>query len=389
MPSGPVAVAAHVQLGMCVPNWEVQEHVPQDEPKWTDLVDHVIEVRDGYLIAPDRPGIGIDLDDAGLAKHPPVTSTCRTRRCAKTARWRSGERRRRRGAGWSGSPAATRCAPRLVDDVALARLAAVADFAFQAFSVASDLSGPAPREDAAEAELARFAADLDALIVCHGAPYVSAEVLAAAPRLTLLGELDGDRFGYRLDLAAAQQRGVTVVDTTHGSSWPTAEWALGLALIGLRNAGADFRRMIAHEPSTPHAQRSGPGYDGAELRDKLVGMVGFGHLARDLRRLLAPFAVDVRAFDPHSLRASSARPTAWTSVRSRPCSLRRRLCARAAHAVDRADAGRRRARAAASGQRARQRLARAGDRQRRAARAAGARRRDRLPRRVRPRARAA
>jgi phosphoglycerate dehydrogenase-like enzyme len=191
---------------------------------------------------------------------------------------------------------------RLVDDAALARLAPVADFAFQAFSVASDLSGPAPRDDAAEAELARFAADLDALIVCHGAPYVSAEVLAAAPRLTLLGELDGDRFGYRLDLAAAQERGVTVVDTTHGSSWPTAEWALGLALIGLRNAGADFRRMIAHEPSTPHAQRSGPGYDGAELRDKLVGMVGFGHLARDLRRLLEPFAVSVRAFDPHAPR---------------------------------------------------------------------------------------
>jgi galactonate dehydratase len=73
VPSGPVAVAAHVQLGMCVPNWEVQEHVPQDSAKWTDLVDQVIEVRDGYLIAPDRPGIGIDLDDAGLARHPPVS----------------------------------------------------------------------------------------------------------------------------------------------------------------------------------------------------------------------------------------------------------------------------------------------------------------------------
>jgi galactonate dehydratase len=73
VPSGPVAVAAHVQLGMCVPNWEVQEHVPQDAPKWTDIVDHVIEVRDGYLIAPERPGLGIELDDAGLAKHPPVS----------------------------------------------------------------------------------------------------------------------------------------------------------------------------------------------------------------------------------------------------------------------------------------------------------------------------
>jgi galactonate dehydratase len=56
---------------MCVPNWELQEHVPQDAPAWTDLVDSVIEVRDGYLIAPDRPGLGIDLVDAGLGKHPP------------------------------------------------------------------------------------------------------------------------------------------------------------------------------------------------------------------------------------------------------------------------------------------------------------------------------
>lgn len=73
VPSGPVAVAAHVQLGMCVPNWELQEHVPQDEPRWTDLVDHVIEVRDGYLLAPERPGLGIELNDAGLAMHPPTS----------------------------------------------------------------------------------------------------------------------------------------------------------------------------------------------------------------------------------------------------------------------------------------------------------------------------
>jgi phosphoglycerate dehydrogenase-like enzyme len=191
---------------------------------------------------------------------------------------------------------------RNIDDADLVRLAPVADFSFHAFSVASDLSGPAPRDAAAEAELAAFAAGLDVLVVCHGAPYVSAEVLAAAPSLTMLGELDGDRFGYRLDVAAAQRQGVVVVDTTHGSSWPTAEWALGLALIGLRNAGADFRRMIAHEPTLPHAERSGPGYDGAELSGKRVGMVGFGHLARDLVSLLRPFGVEIRACDPFAPR---------------------------------------------------------------------------------------
>jgi galactonate dehydratase len=74
VPSGPVAVAANVQLGMCVPNWEVQEHVPQDGPEWTDVVDHVVEVRDGYLMAPDRPGLGIELDDTGIALHPPLAA---------------------------------------------------------------------------------------------------------------------------------------------------------------------------------------------------------------------------------------------------------------------------------------------------------------------------
>ena len=85
-------------------------------------------------------------------------------------------------------------------------------------------------------------------------------MLAQAPGLSLLGELEGDRFAHRLDVAAAHARGVRVVDTSNGSSWPTAEWALGLALIGRRNAGALFRRMIAHEPTyLPAEERSGPG----------------------------------------------------------------------------------------------------------------------------------
>jgi galactonate dehydratase len=74
VPSGPVAVAAHVQLGMCTPNWEAQEHRPPAGPEWTDVVDEIVPVRDGYLIPPDRPGLGIALDDEGLALHPPVSA---------------------------------------------------------------------------------------------------------------------------------------------------------------------------------------------------------------------------------------------------------------------------------------------------------------------------
>jgi len=87
--------------------------------------------------------------------------------------------------------------------------------------------------------------EVDALVVCHGAPRIDAALMDRAPRLKFIGELEGDRFAARIDLEAAWSRGIRTVDTTNGSSYPVAEWALGLVLISLRNAGAHFRRIIA------------------------------------------------------------------------------------------------------------------------------------------------
>jgi D-3-phosphoglycerate dehydrogenase / 2-oxoglutarate reductase len=186
----------------------------------------------------------------------------------------------------------------------LARLEAVADVSYREFSITGKTNGPVDRDAHAESELATFASDLDVLIICEGSPFVSREVLAGAKQLTLLGELDGDRFSYRLDIAAAQEQGVHVIDMSHASSYPTAEWALGLGLVGCRNAGAFFRKMIAHEPpfTVPYEKRSGPGYDAAELSGKHVGMIGFGHLARRLVELLRPFDCQIVAFDPYAPR---------------------------------------------------------------------------------------
>ena len=78
-------------------------------------------------------------------------------------------------------------------------------------------------------------------MVCHGAPRIDAEILARAPRLKFIGELEGDRFAARIDLDAAWQREIRTVDTTNGSSYPVAEWALALTLIALRNAGKSLR----------------------------------------------------------------------------------------------------------------------------------------------------
>lgn len=72
VPNGPVAVAAHVHMGMAAPTWEVQEHRPQDRPPFTRVVDAILAVEQGFFAVPDRPGLGMTLDLEGIAATPPV-----------------------------------------------------------------------------------------------------------------------------------------------------------------------------------------------------------------------------------------------------------------------------------------------------------------------------
>jgi phosphoglycerate dehydrogenase-like enzyme len=140
-----------------------------------------------------------------------------------------------------------------------------------------------------------------ALVVCHGAPRVDGALLDGLPAgssgLRLVGELEGDRFERRLDVEGLQARGLAVVDTTNGSSYPVSEWALGLILVALRNAGAHFRRLIAGE--VVRQGRDEPGYLYGELTGKRVGLIGCGHIGRRLLEYLRPFKVDVRVYDPY------------------------------------------------------------------------------------------
>src|SRR5262245_54523237 len=65
-----------------------------------------------------------------------------------------------------------------------------------------------PDDPAATARVAARVGDVDGLVVCHGSPRIGAEILAAAPRLRIVGELEGDRFAARIDVEAAEARGV-------------------------------------------------------------------------------------------------------------------------------------------------------------------------------------
>ena len=175
----------------------------------------------------------------------------------------------------------------------LTRLAQIADWAW--FACEGGNIYRASEDAAATAQLAGEMAAVDALVVCHGAPRIGAAALEAAPRLRFIGELEGDRFATRIDLDAAWARGIRTVDTTNGSSYPVAEWALALTLIAMRNAGALFRRILAGNTQNRSTLEPMAGM----LTGKRVGLIGGGHMGRRLMKLLRPFEVELWVCDPY------------------------------------------------------------------------------------------
>jgi galactonate dehydratase len=68
---GPVATAANVHLAACTPNFKIQEHFNDFADAWVkQAVDQYPEVVDGYFSLPERPGLGLSLNEEFIAAHP-------------------------------------------------------------------------------------------------------------------------------------------------------------------------------------------------------------------------------------------------------------------------------------------------------------------------------
>ena len=182
----------------------------------------------------------------------------------------------------------------------LARLDAVADWEWLPSEGVCTRPGVwgGPSDDPADrAQLIAKIGEFDILVICHGAPYIDDEILDAAPRLKMIGELEGDRFANRIDVEAAANRGIRVTDSNNGSSLPVAEWALALMIIGVRNAGEQFRRLIGGEEF--RRSREDYGYRHGELTGQTVGIIGLGYIARRLIEFLQPFNCKILVHDPY------------------------------------------------------------------------------------------
>ena len=145
-------------------------------------------------------------------------------------------------------------------------------------------------------KLLEAVAEADALLV-RSATKVDAEVLEAAPKLKIVG-----RAGVGLDnveIPAATERGVMVVNAPTSNIHSAAEHALALILAACRQVPAADKTLREHT-----WKRSS--FNGVELRDKTVGVVGLGRIGQLVASRLAAFETQVVAYDPYLPAARAA-----------------------------------------------------------------------------------
>ena len=76
-PSGPVANAATLQLAATCPNFEILEIMYSDVEWRKDVTNESLEYKDGFITIPDKPGLGIEINEEECFKHPYQVHTLR------------------------------------------------------------------------------------------------------------------------------------------------------------------------------------------------------------------------------------------------------------------------------------------------------------------------
>ncbi len=144
-------------------------------------------------------------------------------------------------------------------------------------------------QDEDRPRLAELIADYDAVIVRSGTQ-ITREVLAGGSRLRVVG-----RAGVgvdNIDIAAATQRGVLVINAPTANSLSAAEHTLALLL-------ALARRIPAADASLKAKRWDRKSHVGSELHGKTLGIIGFGQIGRRVAGRARAFEMDVLAADPY------------------------------------------------------------------------------------------
>ena len=131
-------------------------------------------------------------------------------------------------------------------------------------------------------------ADADALVV-RSATKVTAPLIAAAPGLRVIA-----RAGTgvdNVDVAAASARGIVVMNAPGANSVSVAELAIGFVL-------ALARHVSAADAAMKRGQWEKKKFLGEEVRDKTLGLAGFGRIGQEVAKRAQALGMRIIAHDP-------------------------------------------------------------------------------------------
>jgi len=67
---GPIELAANIQIDTCSPNFLIQESIKTCGDFHAEILKEPIQWEDGYLIPPNKPGLGVELNEAVALSNP-------------------------------------------------------------------------------------------------------------------------------------------------------------------------------------------------------------------------------------------------------------------------------------------------------------------------------
>src|SRR5271157_4503652 len=119
---------------------------------------------------------------------------------------------------------------------------------------------------------------------------ITAEIINAAPLLQVVG-----RAGVgvdNVDVDAATERGVIVMNTPGGNTISTAELTFSMLM-------AMARKIPQAHISMKEGKWSRKEFQGAELLNKTLGILGMGRIGSEVAKRALAFGMKVLAYDPY------------------------------------------------------------------------------------------
>jgi D-3-phosphoglycerate dehydrogenase len=135
----------------------------------------------------------------------------------------------------------------------------------------------------------------DIEIVVIEADFMLREVFERGSKLKLVGACRGNV--THVDMDAATEHGVLVVNTPARNATAVAELTVGLMLALVRNIPAAHHMVSSGGWIDPTVCYSS--FRGTELSGKTIGIVGFGAIGQQVAKMLSAFDTSILVYDPY------------------------------------------------------------------------------------------